>query len=97
MKKRKMKNSIKLLLVIVIIIILANFITSNGYLIYRGIDKILNNNNTINENISITEDTKAILKEMAKSDSRINKILENYDKYPEVLLEMLSRNSDMTD
>ena len=97
MKKRKMKNSIKVLLVIVIIIFLANFISSNSYLIYRGIDKILNNNNTINENIITTEDTKDILKEMAKSDSRINKILENYDKYPEVLLEMLSRNSDMTD
>lgn len=97
MKKRKMKNSIKVLLVIVIIIFLANFISSNSYLIYRGIDKILNNNNTINENIITTEDTKDILKEMAKSDSRINKILENYNKYPEVLLEMLSRNSDMTD
>ena len=96
MKKRKMNNSIKVLLVIVIIIFLANFISSNSYLIYRGIDKILNNN-TINENIIITEDTKDILKEMAKSDSRINKILENYDEYPEVLLEMLSRNSDMTD
>ena len=96
MKKRKIKNSIKVLLVIVIIIFLANFISSNSYLIYRGIDKILNNN-TINENIITTEDTKDILKEMAKSDSRINKILENYDEYPEVLLEMLSRNSDMTD
>ena len=97
MNKRKMNNSIKVLLVIVIIIFLANFISSNSYLIYRGIDKILNNNNTINENIITTEDTKDILKEMAKSDSRINKILENYNKYPEVLLEMLSRNSDMTD
>lgn len=97
MKKRKMNNSIKVLLVIVIIIFLANFISSNSYLIYRGIDKILNNNNTINENIITTEDTKDILKEMAKSDSRINKILENYNKYHEVLLEMLSRNSDMTD
>ena len=96
MNKRKMKNSIKVLLVIVIIIFLANFISSNSYLIYRGIYKILNNN-TINENIITTEDTKDILKEMAKSDSRINKILENYDEYPEVLLEMLSRNSDMTD
>ena len=96
MKKRKIKNSIKVLLVIVIIIFLANFISSNSYLIYRGIYKILNNN-TINENIITTEDTKDILKEMAKSDSRINKILENYDEYPEVLLEMLSRNSDMTD
>ena len=96
MKKRKIKNSVKVLLVIVIIIILANFISSNGYLIYRGIDKILNNN-TINGNIFTTEDTKDILKEMAKRDGRINKILENYDKYPEILLEMLSRNSDMAD
>ena len=91
-----MKNSIKVLLVILIIIFLANFISSNSYLIYRGIDKILNNN-AINENIITNENTKDILKEMSKSDSRINKILEIYDKYPEVLLEMLSRNSDMTD
>lgn len=97
MKKRKMRNSVKVLLVIVIIIFLANFISSNSYLIYRGIDKILNNNNTINENIITNENTKDILKEMSKSDSRINKILENYNKYPEILLDMLSRNSDMTD
>ena len=87
MKKRKIKNSIKVLLVIVIIIFLANFISSNSYLIYRGIYKILNNN-TINENIITTEDTKDILKEMAKSDSRINKILENYDEYQYSLKEV---------
>ena len=83
---KKIKNSIKVLLVILIIIFLTNFISSNSYLIYRGIDKILNNNNnTINENIITNENTKDILKEMSKSDSKINKILENYDKYPEVL------------
>ena len=41
-------------------------------------------------------DTLGKLEYLSTKDKRINKIIDNYDKYPEILLEMLTRNSDMT-
>ena len=41
--------------------------------------------------------TKSVLKSMVKQDKRIKNVLENYNDYPEELLEMLSRNIEMID
>lgn len=52
--------------------------------------------NDIFDNMEGNE-TKSVLKSMARQDKRIKTILENYNDYPEELLEMLSRNIEMVD
>ncbi len=37
------------------------------------------------------------LKKLSEEDSRVSQIIENYDEYPEQLLDMLSRNREMVD
>lgn len=54
---------------------------------YDDVSSSSNNNGTIFER----------LEELVKQDSRINNIINNYNKYPEELLDMLSRNIDMYD
>ena len=90
MKKRKLKikNIILLLLIPIIIIFLFNTIYPKLSLL---------NNLIISQKANIDYDTLTSLTEMSKEDSRINKIIKNIDTYPSELLEMLSRNPDMTD
>ena len=90
MKKRKLKikNIILLLLIPIIIIFLFNTIYPKLSLL---------NNLIISQKTNIDYDTLTSLTEMSKEDSRINKIIKNIDAYPSELLEMLSRNPDMTD
>lgn len=90
MKKRKLKikNIILLLLIPIIIIFLFNTIYPKLSLL---------NNLIISQKANIDYDTITSLTEMSKEDSRINKIIKNIDAYPSELLEMLSRNPDMTD
>lgn len=90
MKKRKLKikNIILLLLIPIIIIFLFNTIYPKLSLL---------NNLIISQKANIDYDTLTSLTEMSKEDSRINKIIKNIDAYPSELLEMLSRNPDMTD
>ena len=90
MKKRKLKikNIILLLLIPIIIIFLFNTIYPKLSLL---------NNLIISQKANIDYDTLTSLTEMSKEDSRINKIIKNNDAYPSELLEMLSRNPDMTD
>ena len=90
MKKRKLKikNIILLLLIPIIIIFLFNTIYPKLSLLNKLI---------ISQKANIDYDTLTSLTEMSKEDSRINKIIKNIDAYPSELLEMLSRNPDMTD
>ena len=69
------------------------------------IRKLIKENKDIKEDKSNEEtkevdydslDTLGKLEYLSTKDKRINKIIDNYDKYPEILLEMLTRNSDMT-
>ena len=105
-KKRKLKKSVKLLLFLCIIVIGLIYLNNTT----KDTDNITSNND-IKENKEIKEDksneeTKEVdynsldtlgkLEYLSTKDKRINKIIDNYDKYPEILLEMLTRNSDMT-
>ena len=54
---------------------------------YDEVSSIKNNKGTIKERLNILQ----------KKDNRIQKIIDNYDSYPEDLLDMLSRNIDMID
>lgn len=105
-KKRKLKKSVKLLLFLCIIIIGLIYLNNTT----KDTDNITSNND-IKENKEIKEDksneeTKEVdydsldtlgkLEYLSTKDKRINKIIDNYDKYPEILLQMLTRNSDMT-
>ena len=105
-KKRKLKKSVKLLLFLCIIVIGLIYLNNTT----KDTDNITSNND-IKENKEIKEDksneeTKEVdydsldtlgkLEYLSTKDKRINKIIDNYDKYPKILLEMLTRNSDMT-
>lgn len=85
-------------------------IDSNGSIIID--DNISTNESTSNNNNNYVDDSiydsvsseknnvgtiKERLKKLSKEDSRINEILDNYNDYPEALLDMLSRNIKMTD
>ncbi len=105
-KKRKLKKSVKLLLFLCIVIIGLIYLNNTT----KDTDNITSNND-VKENKEIKEDktneeTKEVdydsldtlgkLEYLSTKDKRINKIIDNYDKYPEILLEMLTKNSDMT-
>ena len=55
------------------------------------IDSVVMNHS--DDNLTIEER----LKKIEQEDSRVNQIIENYDDYPEQLLDMLSRNIEMVD
>lgn len=108
--KTKLKNPYKFFLVIVILTltikiiypILNNIELSNNRIIiednnsnnlidkseiYDDVSSSLNDNGTIQER----------LEKLSKQDPRINYIIDNYDNYPEQLIDMLSRNMEMYD
>lgn len=61
--------------------------------------KELNGRNSINNTIFNETDNSTILRlaELSKQDPRINYIIENYEIYPDELLEMLSKNIETID
>lgn len=88
--KRKLKRIYKILFIIILTIMIYFYIKPSN-------NKVINSNTDINYNIVEETDTLDILKNMSKKDKRILKIIDNKDKYPQELLDMLSRNIDMTD
>jgi len=85
-------------------------IDSDGSIIID--DDISTNESTSNDNNNYVDDSiydsvssennnvgtiKERLKKLSQEDSRINEILDNYNEYPEALLDMLSRNIKMVD
>lgn len=100
-KKRHFKKSFKLSLVIIILFLLLSCIY------YKQKETLVNGNTLIENNDSFNINTDIDLNEnlttleklqvLSKYDNRINTIINNYDDYPEPLIEMLTRNLDMLD
>ena len=106
-RKRRLKKGMKRILIIFISIVL--FICAYPYLnsieLTEDGSLIINRNNNTDDSIydSVSSEKSNVgtikerLKKLSKKDSRINRILDNYDEYPEELLDMLSRNIEMID
>ena len=111
-RKRRLKKSFKRTLFILIISVILFIyaypylnsieLNADGSLIINRND-ILNNSedDSVYDSISSEKSNvgtiKERLKKLSKEDKRINKILDNYNEYPEQLLDMLSRNIGMID
>ncbi len=102
-KKRKFKKIVKILAVFIFIFLAIEYIYPFILNIFQNnIKDLFPNNFETNEtissyNTSIKGTTLSRLKNLSKKDYRINKIIDNYDSYPEDLLDMLSRNIEMVD
>lgn len=103
-----MKKALKRILIIIITIYLIfnyllpylkQYTMKNNN--YQYIDEWHQDNNQTYDDVSAnTTNTGTIisrLKELSKEDSRVEDIINNYNKYPEDILDMLSRNIDMLD
>ena len=66
--------------------------SSSDNIIYN--DSIYDNVSSEKNNIGTIKER---LKKLSEKDERINEVLENYNNYPESLLDMLSRNIEMID
>lgn len=107
-RKKRFVSSVKGLLILVIIgalFLKGPDITLNKIFNYRNRtnedlvkeqSKDGDYSNDIFDNVEENE-SKSVLKSMVKQDERIKNVIENYDDYPEELLEMLSRNIEMID
>ena len=106
-KKRKLKKEFKrkiLILLIGIIVLkysypfLNSIELKDGTLILIQNDKV---DNSIYDSVSSQKNNvgtiKDRLKKLSKEDKRINEILDEYNDYPELLLDMLSRNIKILD
>lgn len=105
-KKRKLKKSIKFLISIVLLLIIIKYsysflnsfeLTENGLIRKQESNIIDNPYDIVSAKNKNNGTIKSRLKKMSKTDSRINDILNNYNDYPEELLDMLSRNIEMLD
>ena len=84
-KKAEIKRDFIIIIILSVILLIVGVAVVLKYYNYRaGNDK--------ESNFQITD-----LEPLAVDNSKIKKIIENKDSYPEILLEMLSRNPDMTD
>lgn len=83
-----MKRKTNKILIIIISIIFLNILYIK---IYHTLKPTVVVNSNINE-----EDVINDLKELSKQDDKVLKIIEDSDKYPKDLLDMLSRNIDLT-
>ncbi len=96
-KKRHLKKGFKKFLIVLILVLSVSYIGINSYLLIKNCNNINvykeNLNSISEENISILEE----LKKLSKYDKRVNNIIDNYKDYPEILLEMLIRDTDMLD
>lgn len=106
--KRKLKKTLIILIICIIGIkkiypYLNTFeINKDGNIIKNDNIKIESSSNeSIYDEVSSEKNDigtiKERLKQLSKQDDRFNKILNDYDDYPEELLDMLSRNTEMLD
>ena len=99
--KKKTKN-IKIFLTVIALLILIFIVREKYYEMKLSMQKEnnLNDAQISNQNINNTNNINDInntynLEELANRNPQIKKIMHNKEKYPGVLLEMLSRNMDM--
>lgn len=104
-KRRHLKKSVKYIFILILIVFaITNFYPKiNNYILNLNMgeeisDKSDSSNINI-ENINLDDSLSTLdkLKELSKYENKINDIIDNYDKYPELLLEMLARDLDMLD
>lgn len=104
--KRKLKNPLKILIIISILLCAFkygfDYVNQKFNNDYFNTDIITEDNNSNVETniIDSSNDNKTILErlnDLSKVDKRINQVIKDYDKYPEQLLDMLSRNIEMLD
>ena len=93
MKKETKKKTKRKILIFVIILVSIIFIRTEYYNYkfnhqYKSAEETINNKNI---------DSINYLETLANENPDIAKIMKNKDSYPKILLEMLSRNLDMTD
>lgn len=97
MKKRKNKKSIKALVLLLIIFWIIYLIFFDKF----SLDNFKNINKLSYDEVSSTKNnkgtTKSRLNKLSKQDDRIKEILNDYNSYPETLLDMLSRDIDLLD
>lgn len=95
--KRKVKKKVKKKIIIIILILILLILGRNEYYNY----KLNHYSETINPYVNVPNnenvDSIDYLESLSNKDSKIATIMKNKDRYPKVLLEMLSRNLDMTD
>lgn len=82
---------------LIIILLIISFIFRNNYYEYK-----LNHNVVKKQSVNIIDDSKSInsidyLESLKNKNDNIKKIMDNKESYPTELLELLSRNLDMTD
>jgi len=104
--KRKLKKSVKRLIITIVLILTIKYtylflnsfeLTENGLIRTQEPSSINTSYDSVSAKNRNNGTVQSRLKKMSKSDSRINTILNNYDDYPEELLDMLSRNIEMLD
>lgn len=101
------KKLLRILLIIITIYLILNYLLPHlrQYTMqnknYEYLNEWHQDNNPTYDNVSATTtNTGTIisrLKELSKQDSRVEDIINNYNNYPEDILDMLSRNIDMLD
>ena len=102
-RKRHIKKSVKYILIIIFTSLLMKFFyfKINSFLLNLIVEKsdIPDSSNINIEDVDLDENLSTLdkLKELSKYKNEINSIIDNYNKYPELLLEMLSRDLDMLD
>lgn len=108
-KKRKLKKFIKVIYVIIVLIIglkighqllnKAEYI--NNDILKEEKNNVIKSKNTTYDDVSILKTKNGTildrLNELSGDDKRIKYIIDNYDNYPENLLEALSHNIEMLD
>ncbi len=108
MKKKEkncIKRSVKYFFIVILLLFLINVFCFkiNKFIPNPNIDNGKSNlSNYINTNVGnvyLDENLSTLdkLKELSKYEKKINYIVNNYNKYPKLLLEMLSRDLDMLD
>ncbi len=96
-RKRKIKRNLKKIVLVFIFFLGIGWIIKNKYYDFK-LEKIIEEIvpfgeiDYLQKEVGISD-----LEALANKNSKIKKIMENKESYPEVLLEMLSRNLDMLD
>lgn len=97
MKKRKTKKRLKVLILLLLIVWVFYLLFFDKFepnkfkiihkLTYDEVSSVKNNKGTIQSRLN----------KLSKEDDRVNDIINNYNNYPEPLLDMLSRDIDLLD
>ncbi len=102
-KKNIIKKTIKYVFIIILILLLINYSKINKFILnlysYIKYSSTSNYVDTNTDKIELNEKIGTLdkLKQLSKYENKLNIIIDNHDKYPELLLEMLSRDLDMLD